>query len=161
MKCDLNRVYIDADTFEEIENKPVADELKYSKIRYSIINAGVGFTAKVVHAAIKVKSWAGSGCYAVAGIKMFCGGMTPDSYRLSLFNKIEGEDKLTWSKDVTSMIFAMHNGRFAGGGMPITPGCVMNDGLLDVSYYNAVLTSYTLPGLFNSVLFNCGMHAYQ
>lgn len=29
MKIDLNRVWIDADTFEEIETKDIADELKF------------------------------------------------------------------------------------------------------------------------------------
>jgi diacylglycerol kinase family enzyme len=28
------------------------------------------------------------------------------------------------------------NGRFAGGGMPFSPACLMNDGLLDVAFYN-------------------------
>ncbi len=43
---------------------PIADEEKYKRVRYSIINAGIGATAKVVHDAVKIKSWAGSSCYA-------------------------------------------------------------------------------------------------
>lgn len=139
LKCDLNRVYLDVDTFDEIEKREVPDEQKYAKARYSLINSGIGFTAKCCSAAAGVKSWAGSQCYTIASFKLFFSGIQPDSYRMSVYNKIDGVDKLTYSKDITSMLFAVHNGRFTGGGMPLTPGCVMNDGLLDVAYYNQVV----------------------
>lgn len=64
-----------------------------------MISSGVGFTAKVNDAANKVKSWAGHLCYAVAGVQCFFAGIPPDTYRLSLYNKIDGEDKLTWAKN--------------------------------------------------------------
>lgn len=28
------------------------------------------------------------------------------------------------------------NGKYSGGGMPFVPGAIMNDGLLDVAYFN-------------------------
>ena len=59
LKMDLNRVFIDADTFEEVESIQKDDE-RFQRCRYSIINAGGGFIAKCVHAAIACKSWAGS-----------------------------------------------------------------------------------------------------
>jgi diacylglycerol kinase family enzyme len=49
LKVDLNRVWIDAETFEEIERQE--GDQKFSKIRYSIINAATGFVAKTVHKA--------------------------------------------------------------------------------------------------------------
>lgn len=108
LKCDLNRAYIDADTFEEIENhSAISDDQKYSRIRYSLINSGIGFTAKVCRAASAVKSWAGSGSYAVAAVKLFFSGIPPDTYRMSVYNQIDGEDKLTWSKDISSMLVAL------------------------------------------------------
>jgi hypothetical protein len=49
---DLNRVYIDCDSFESVAEDPsLSDEEKYQLVRYSLINASVGFIAKIVHAA--------------------------------------------------------------------------------------------------------------
>ncbi len=135
MKIDLNRVWIDADTFEEIESKDIADELKFQKLRYSIINAATGFVAKTVHQASKVKSWAGSTSYLVAGIKSFFQGISADNYRVSIYN----QHKLTYCSDVQVMLFFIMNGKYGGGGMPIAPACLMNDGLFDVSYCNRVI----------------------
>ncbi len=140
---------------------PIADEEKYKRVRYSIINAGIGATAKVVHDAVKIKSWAGSSCYALAGIATFLGGIDPNLYRLSIYNEVDGAEKLSWSKDVTSLIFAIHNGRFAGGGMAFTPACLMNDGLLDVSYYDNVAQLQHIYKIMNSILLKGGIHAYE
>ena len=68
-------MYLDADTFEEIENRDVPDEQKFAKARYSLINSGIGFTAKCCSAAAGVKSWAGSSCYTIASLKLFFAGM--------------------------------------------------------------------------------------
>ena len=60
IKVDLNRVYIDCDSFESVAEDPsLSDEEKYRLVRYSLINASVGFIAKIVHSAQKVKLWAG------------------------------------------------------------------------------------------------------
>jgi diacylglycerol kinase family enzyme len=80
LKVDLNRVYIDGDTFEEIENQ--TDDQKYQRIRYSLINSSVGFIAKVVHSAISAKSWAGSGSYFVGGVKEFFASGYAETYKI-------------------------------------------------------------------------------
>ena len=80
LKVDLNRVYIDGDTFEEIENQ--TDDQKYQRIRYSLINSSVGFIAKVVHSAISAKNWAGSGSYFVGGVKEFFASGHADTYKI-------------------------------------------------------------------------------
>jgi len=59
LKVDLNRVYIDADTFEEIEALDISEDEKFERVRYSLINAATGFVAKCVHSAIKVKRYFG------------------------------------------------------------------------------------------------------
>lgn len=38
-------------------------------MRFSIVNAAIGFIAKVVHKAIDLKKYFGGSSYAVAGIK--------------------------------------------------------------------------------------------
>lgn len=58
VKLDLNRLYIDSDSFEEIQ--AWQEDKKFQKIRYSLINASMGFIAKVVHRAAESKLWAGS-----------------------------------------------------------------------------------------------------
>ena len=135
LKVDLNRVWIDADTFEEIENSAISDDEKFKKQRYSIINASTGFVAKTVHAANKVKSWAGSASYLVAGIKSFFQGVAADNYRVSIYN----QQKLSFCSDMQVLLFFIMNGKYGGGGMPLAPACLMNDGLFDVAYYNRVI----------------------
>ena len=44
------------------------------KIRYSIINSGTGFTARVVHRANNYKSWAGAQSYLAAALAEFASG---------------------------------------------------------------------------------------
>jgi len=72
VKIDLNRIHIDAETFEEIENE--FGDQRFQRIRYSLINSGMSFLAKCVHTAISVKKWAGQGCYFVAALTEFFRG---------------------------------------------------------------------------------------
>lgn len=57
VKIDLNRVHVDSESFEEIENE--GGDQRFQRIRYSLINSGMGFAAKCVHTAISIKHWAG------------------------------------------------------------------------------------------------------
>lgn len=52
------------------------------------------------------------------------------------------------------------NGRFGGGGLPMTPACLMNDSLLDISFYNQVITGLKIFGIINTLKTNHGLHAY-
>lgn len=148
---DLNRVYIDADSFEEAE-KIENDDERFQRCRYSIINASLGFMAKVVHAAIKVKSWAGAQCYAVGAVNCFLSGnQHPDHYRMSVINKVDGEQRITYQRDVETMLFSIMNGRYGGGGMTLGPAALLNDGLLDISYYNSTIRLQTIPWIIYSL----------
>ncbi len=42
----------------------------------------------------------------------------------------------TYERDVASLFVMVNNGRYGGGGMPITPAAIMNDGLFDIALYN-------------------------
>ncbi len=61
---DVNQVTLDCDRPDEV---PIHD--RKAKVRYSIVNAAIGFLAKVVHKAINLKKYFGGSSYAVAGIK--------------------------------------------------------------------------------------------
>jgi len=87
VKVDLNRCYIDADSFEEVEQMEFAtEEERYSRIRFSLINAAVGFIAKCCHAAQKHKKYFGAHAYTVAGLQCFLSGEKPDKYKFSIYN---------------------------------------------------------------------------
>lgn len=93
VKVDLNRCFTDAETFEEVDKIEFEDpKQKFQRCRFSIINASVGFIAKCVHAAVDYKAWAGASAYTLAALKLFFGGDQPDTYRFSLYNKVEGKD---------------------------------------------------------------------
>jgi diacylglycerol kinase family enzyme len=92
IKLDLNRVFIDADSFEEVRDKKYENEQdRYAVCRYSIINAAVGFIAKCVHVANGYKSYMGSFAYTAAGLKCFFSGEKPDKYQFNLYNEVDGK----------------------------------------------------------------------
>lgn len=45
--------------------------------------------------------------------------------------------------------------------MPFTPYSFMNDGLLDLAYYNRPISTTDVPGIFNRVVMKGGIHAYD
>lgn len=45
--------------------------------------------------------------------------------------------------------------------MPFTPAALMNDGLLDIAFYNDVLQAHKIPSIMNNLLLKYGTHAYQ
>lgn len=134
---------------------------RYSRIRYSLINASVGFIAKVVHSALKVKKYLGAQAYTYAGLECFFSGEQPDQYKFSIYNTVNGEQKLTYCQDAQSLLFNIMNGRFAGGGMPFSPACLMNDGLLDVAFYNQTITGTGIFSLLHQMKAGNGVNAYD
>lgn len=140
LKVDLNKVYFDADSFEEIQDKyQGAWEEQFKRCRYSLINASMGFIAKCVHAAKPWKPYFGAGSYTAAAFECFFKGEQPESFRINLYNQIDGKEKLTYSEDVNSILFNIMNGRYGGGGISICPISLMNDGLFDIVYFNKVM----------------------
>lgn len=53
------------------------------------------------------------------------------------------------------------NGRFAGGGMPFSPACLMNDGLLDVAFYNQHIKGHQIMGILYDMKAKNGINAYD
>lgn len=61
VKMDVNKVLIDVE--DESQLAEVSAEERNAKFRYSVINAAVGFIAKVTHLAVNHKPYMGKGCY--------------------------------------------------------------------------------------------------
>lgn len=86
-----------------------------------------------------------------ANMKHFKGRI---KYYLSLFDTLIHlkfhKIKLTVdgkSEEHTVFMIAVANGTYIGGGMPISPNSVVDDGLLDVVYVNQIKPSQILPAL--------------
>lgn len=60
IKMDVNKVLLD---YEHESDIPADSEERNAKFRYSVINAAVGFIAKVTHLAVNHKKYMGKGCY--------------------------------------------------------------------------------------------------
>ena len=75
VKMDVNKVLMDAENEDEI---PI--EEKTSRMRYSIINASIGFIAKAVHRAKIHKNYVGNLCYTTAGFFEIAGGLQPEDF---------------------------------------------------------------------------------
>jgi diacylglycerol kinase family enzyme len=84
MAIDLNRVITDANSFDELTSKT------HKRLRYSVINAGAGFPANVVHRAMKYKSWAGASSYTLAALEEFYAGCKPDRYKVTCVSQVGG-----------------------------------------------------------------------
>ena len=67
VKMDANKVLMDYENEADIPET----ENRSSKLRYSIINAAVGYVAKIVHNALKQKPYVGRYCYKTSGFTSF------------------------------------------------------------------------------------------
>ena len=69
---DVNKVLIDCEDESEI----LEDPDRNSKFRYSVINAAVGFIAKVTHKAVSHKKYMGKFCYTSSATVNFFSSST-------------------------------------------------------------------------------------
>jgi len=153
VKMDLNKVLIDADSEADV---PVAD--RFEKLRYSVINASIGFIAKTVHKAASAKSWAGKHAYVYSGVSEFLGGCRPDTYSV----QIEQPDGTSQTNEnLESVIIFINNGKFCGGGLLITPTALLNDGLLDIAIRHGGLGTRDCASILTSLIKYEGAHAYR
>jgi len=76
----------------------------------------------------------------VAALELFLKGEQSDSYRIAVYNDVQGKLQKTYERDAQSIFFFIHNGTYCAGGAPMTPAAIMNDGLFDISIYNQVMT---------------------
>jgi len=129
IKMDVNKVTLDCMKPEDIATLPT--EEKKQRLRYSVVNAAIGFIAKVVHKAINLKKYFGSSSYSVAGIKELFFTKTVPQYRLIFEQPNSSVSDLT----VQTLMMMVNNGKYGGGHINFTPGAAVNDGLLDVVYH--------------------------
>ena len=123
---DVNKVLLD---YEHEDDIPATEENRNAKFRYSVINAAVGYIAKVTHKAESHKRIMGKGAYISSAIvNFFTSGL--ENFRV----EIEQHDgaKITLANEETMYLVVM-NGKYGGGRIPLAPVALLNDGLLDVS----------------------------
>lgn len=80
---------------------------------------------------------------------------------MSVYNKVGNNEIITFKQDIQSMLLFMMNGKYGGGGMPLTPACLMNDGLMDIIWYNDILQAHKFVPFLNKMLINQGLHVYD
>jgi len=89
-----------------------------------------GFVADVTQAVTEgLKDVAGKLAYLIGGARALLGS-EPFSARLTL--PAEAGHRSSWAGSVELQMFAICNARFIGGGYPIAPEALIDDGLLDV-----------------------------
>ena len=122
---DVNKVLIDCENETEIPDT----EERHSKFRYSVINSGVGFIAKVTHDAVYHKPYMGKSCYVTSGIVNAVKGAVEN------FDVIIGQpdgSKIELRNESTLYLLVM-NGKLGGGRLLLSPHALLNDGLLDIT----------------------------
>jgi len=88
-----------------------------------------GFVADVSEAVTEgLKDVTGKLAYLIGGARALLGS-EPFAARVTLPG---GADAQGWGDDVELQMFAICNARFIGGGYPIAPAALIDDGLLDV-----------------------------
>ena len=71
IRVDVNKILLDADHESELREEDLT-----KKFRYSIINAAVGYIAKVTHSSVKHKKYVGKLCYQTSGVTNFLNNET-------------------------------------------------------------------------------------
>ena len=89
IKVDLNLCMMDAQTPQEI-----AEEERFDRLRYSIVNCGIGFIAKAVHGAAPYKDRFGGLSYLIAGMKEMWSGYLADTFSCSVQTSTVNEEPI-------------------------------------------------------------------
>lgn len=152
IKMDINKVLLD---YEHEDDIPA--EQRHMKLRYSCINTGCGFAAKVVHKADAHKPYVGSACYTTAALANFF-ATDPDTYDV----RFEQEDgSVIEMPNEPTMLLMVMNGKFGGSGTPFTPCSYLNDGLLDVCFHTGPGGLGLLRTYIRHAMIAKGMHFYK
>ena len=89
IKVDLNLCMMDAESPEEI-----AEEERFERLRYSIVNCSIGFIAKAVHGAMPYKDRFGGLSYLMAAVGELYAGSVADTFSVSLTTSTVREDPI-------------------------------------------------------------------
>mmetsp|Transcript_38553 Transcript_38553/g.50532 ORF Transcript_38553/g.50532 Transcript_38553/m.50532 type:complete len:195 (-) Transcript_38553:329-913(-) len=121
---DVNKVLLD---YENEADIPETED-RNAKFRYSVINAAVGFIAKVTHLAVNHKPYMGRACYvSSASVNFFTS--SSENFDVHIV-KADGE-RIELTNEQTMFLIIM-NGKFGGGRIVLCPSAILNDGLLDI-----------------------------
>ena len=152
IKMDVNKVLLDHE--DEIE---IPAEQRNAKFRYSVINAAVGFIAKITHLAVKHKKYMGKGCYISSATVNF---FTSSSENFDIeIEKADG-DKIALTNEETMYLVVM-NGKFGGGRVVLCPSAILNDGLLDVCMQHGPAGTRQLASFIKHAIAKKGAHIYK
>jgi diacylglycerol kinase (ATP) len=154
VKIDVNRVIMDAETEDSI---PEQD--RESRMRYSLINASIGFIAKCVWRGLGLKRYFGNFCYQAAAVYEMSGTQKSEDYAIEL-DQADGST-LTIPLFSTEVAMIM-NGKSGGTHIPFTPMAMMNDGLLDILFMKGHFKNLLAGvGMLSSAKDYHGLHVYQ
>ena len=113
-----------------LERRTIRADLGLLNGRPFINTSAGGFVADVSDAVTEgLKDAAGKLAYLIGGARALLGS-EPFSATLRVFGHAEGS--YAWTDRGDLQMFAACNARFIGGGYPIAPGALIDDGLLDV-----------------------------
>ena len=153
VKMDVNKVLLD---YEDEADIPETEN-RAQKFRYSVINAAVGYIAKVTHLAVNHKPFAGKNCYITAATVNFFSTNTenfdliieqPDGSRIELPNE-------------ESLYLLVQNGKYGGGRCIMCPPALLNDGLLDVCMQHGPAATTEIFKYIKHCLVKKGGHIYK
>lgn len=128
IKIDMNLVTCDAMSPED-----VPAEQKRDRVRYCIANSAAGLVANVVHKAYSLKQYIGGLAYPLTGLKEVLFDPTEDTAFNLCMEMPDGSEHDI--QDLQTSLMFVNNGKFAGGQTCYTPSAMLNDGLLDVVFY--------------------------
>ena len=124
IKMDVNKVLLDYESEDEIPDT----EERNQKFRYSVINAAVGYIAKVVHKAGYHKPYTGSGCYVSSATYNF---FTTSTEHFDIDIVLSDGSAIELRNEETLYLIAM-NGKYGGSRIVMCPSAILNDGLVDI-----------------------------
>lgn len=152
VKMDVNKVLVDYEHESEIPEC----EVRSSQFRYSVINAAIGFIAKVVHKADALKPYTGRGCYKAAGIYNFFKN-SAEYFAVSIE---QPDGSLIEIPREPTMLTVIMNGKYGGGRIPLTPCAMLNDGLFDMIFQHGPASTQEFLRVCRDVLLSQGDHIY-
>ncbi|CAB9497585.1 Lipid kinase YegS [Seminavis robusta] len=134
VQIDCNLVSVDKETDVDIPKDQIRD-----RMRYSLASSAAGWVANVNKKAGPLKEYIGQVAYSIMGVtELLFTGSAP-SYTL-LMEQHNGSQVVV--KDLEMLLLFVSNGKYAGGKIAFTPASLLNDGLLDVSYWQGIATLF-------------------
>ena len=150
---DANKVLMDYESEADIPDS--VD--RSSKLRYSILNASVGYMAKVVHNSVKQKPYIGQYCYKTAALT----SMFENEVEIFDIHVEQHNGSQIQLNSEQTMFLTVNNGKFGGSRIQLTPVSLLNDGLLDIALQHGPSGISQILRFFKYGIHQKGSHIYR